>query len=133
MHLNVCMVYEHMCAHAHVHTHTYTHTRTHTHTHTCTHTHMRARAHAHTHCLYKIFILHYTLQVPGSPRLFSTVQAVYRSYQTTKGYREIKVRAAILANKQLRLLPLEEVYDKVGLNDRGGVVVRVLCEEEVWL
>ena len=49
MHLNVCMVCEHMCAHAHVHTHTYTHTYTHTHTCTHTHTHTHARAHMHTH------------------------------------------------------------------------------------
>jgi Bardet-Biedl syndrome 5 protein len=78
----------------------------------------------------------FTHLVPGSPRLFSTVQAVYRSYQTTKGYREIKVRAAILANKQLRLLPLEEVYDKIhGVfnvsNDQGSPGILMITNVRV--
>ena len=28
-------------------------------------------------------------------------------------YRELKLRGALIYNKQLRLLPLEQVYDKV--------------------
>ena len=51
--------------------------------------------------------------MPGSPRLFSTVQAVYRSYQTSCKYREVKLRGALLDNKQLALLPLEQMYDQV--------------------
>ena len=53
------------------------------------------------------------LQVPGSPRLFTSVIAVHRAYETTKMYRELKLRAAIISNKSLRLLPQEQVYDKI--------------------
>ena len=54
-----------------------------------------------------------TAQVPGSPRLFTSVLAVHRAYETTKMYRELKLRAALITNKQLRLLPQEQVYDKI--------------------
>lgn len=36
-----------------------------------------------------------------------------RAYETSKMYRELKLRGALIYNKQLRLLPLEQVYDKV--------------------
>ena len=36
-----------------------------------------------------------------------------RAYETTKMYRELKLRAALINNRELRLLPQEEVYDKV--------------------
>ena len=38
----------------------------------------------------------------------------YRAYETSKMYRELKLRGALIYNKQLRLLPLEEIYEKVG-------------------
>ena len=66
--------------------HTYTHTHTHTHTH----------------------------QVANSPRLFATVMAVHRAYETSKMYREVRLRGALLVNKELKLLPLEQLYTKVG-------------------
>eukprot|EP00946_MAST-07B_sp_MAST-7B-sp1_P000718 g718.t1 len=55
----------------------------------------------------------FTSLVRKSPRLFTTAQAVFRSYETTKLYRDLKLRGALLQNKQLNLLPLEQVYHKV--------------------
>uniref|UniRef100_A0AAZ3P1F9 BBSome complex member BBS5 n=1 Tax=Oncorhynchus tshawytscha TaxID=74940 RepID=A0AAZ3P1F9_ONCTS len=55
----------------------------------------------------------FTNVVPGSPRLFTSVIAVHRAYETSKMYRDLKLRGALIQNKQLRLLPREEVYDKI--------------------
>ncbi|PVD30948.1 hypothetical protein C0Q70_10224 [Pomacea canaliculata] len=55
----------------------------------------------------------FTNLVPGSPRLFTSVISVHRAYETTKLYRDLKLRGALIQNKQLRLLPQEQVYDKV--------------------
>lgn len=38
---------------------------------------------------------------------------IYRSYETTKTYRDLRLRTALIVDKQLRLLPMEQVYDKV--------------------
>ncbi|RHY34042.1 hypothetical protein DYB32_001178 [Aphanomyces invadans] len=38
----------------------------------------------------------FTSLVKASPRLFTTVQAVFRSYETTKLYRDLKLRGAII-------------------------------------
>lgn len=37
----------------------------------------------------------------------------YRAYETSKMYRDFKLRSALIQNKQLRLLPQEHVYDKI--------------------
>ena len=55
----------------------------------------------------------FTSLVRASPRLFTTVQAVYRAYDTTKLYRELKLRGAIVRERQLNLLPGERVFSKV--------------------
>jgi len=55
----------------------------------------------------------FTSLVKNSPRLFTTVQAVYKSYNSTKLYRDLKLRGAIISNKQLMQLPDEDVYNKV--------------------
>ncbi|KAI4873053.1 hypothetical protein NFI96_025477 [Prochilodus magdalenae] len=55
----------------------------------------------------------FTNVVPGSPRLFTSVIAVHRAYETSKMYRDLKLRGALIQNKQLRLLPREQVYDKI--------------------
>lgn len=55
----------------------------------------------------------FTNLVRSSPRLFTTVQAVYRAYDTTKLYRDLKLRGAIIKDKQLILLPHEQIYSKV--------------------
>lgn len=51
--------------------------------------------------------------VEGHTRLFATVMAVHRSYETSKAYRELKLRSSVLVDKQLRLLPHEQLYDKI--------------------
>lgn len=70
---------------------------------------------------------------PGSTKLFTTVIAVHRysiytiqivvfnvrhqklcrAYETTKLYRELKMRGAILNDDELKLLPQEEKFNKV--------------------
>uniref|UniRef100_A0A8C6Q5L1 Bardet-Biedl syndrome 5 protein homolog n=1 Tax=Nothobranchius furzeri TaxID=105023 RepID=A0A8C6Q5L1_NOTFU len=55
----------------------------------------------------------FTNLVLGSPRLFTSVIAVHRAYETSKMYRDLKLRAALIQNKHLRLLPREQVYDKI--------------------
>lgn len=56
----------------------------------------------------------FTSLVKASPRLFTTIQAVFRSYETTKLYRELKLRGAIIKEKELALLPHEQVYTRLG-------------------
>ena len=55
----------------------------------------------------------FTNLVSNSPRLFTTIQAVQRAYDASKMYRDLKLRGAIIADKELKLLPKEEVYNKV--------------------
>lgn len=55
----------------------------------------------------------FTSLVKASPRLFTTVQAVYRAYETSKLYRDLKLRGAIIKDANLLLLPLETLYTKL--------------------
>merc|ERR1719161_1688108 len=55
----------------------------------------------------------FTSLVKNSPRLFTTVQAVFKSYESTKLYRDLKLRGAIIKDKELVMLPNEQVYDKI--------------------
>eukprot|EP00451_Oxyrrhis_marina_P019880 CAMPEP_0204344134 /NCGR_PEP_ID=MMETSP0469-20131031/25403_1 /ASSEMBLY_ACC=CAM_ASM_000384 /TAXON_ID=2969 /ORGANISM="Oxyrrhis marina" /LENGTH=343 /DNA_ID=CAMNT_0051329355 /DNA_START=11 /DNA_END=1042 /DNA_ORIENTATION=+ len=55
----------------------------------------------------------FTSLVKNSPRLFVSVQAVFRSYETTKLYRDLKLRGAIIQDKELVMLPNEQIYNKV--------------------
>lgn len=41
-----------------------------------------------------------------------------RAYESSKLYRDLKLRGALIENKQLRILPLEQVYDKVTIKCR---------------
>lgn len=66
-----------------------------------------------TKCNNTRFEFIFTNLIPGSPRLFTTVISVHRAYETSKLYRDLKLRGALINNKQLRLLPQEQVYDKV--------------------
>ncbi|XP_014104705.1 PREDICTED: Bardet-Biedl syndrome 5 protein isoform X3 [Pseudopodoces humilis] len=66
-----------------------------------------------TKCNNTRFEFIFTNVVPGSPRLFTSVIAVHRAYETSKMYRDLKLRSALIQNKQLRLLPQEQIYDKV--------------------
>jgi len=55
----------------------------------------------------------FTNLAPGSPRLFTSVIAVHTAYESSKLYRELKLRGAVVDNKQLRLLPQEQKYNMV--------------------
>lgn len=45
-----------------------------------------------------------------NPDHFSAVFEIYRMYQATSLYRELKLRGAILTEGQLNILPHEQVY-----------------------
>eukprot|EP01083_Nonionella_stella_P050328 133871_1 len=55
----------------------------------------------------------FTSLIKKSPRLFTTVQSVFRAYETTKLYRDLKLRGAIMKDKDLILLPDEQILDKI--------------------
>ena len=55
----------------------------------------------------------FTSLVKNSPRLFTTVQAVVRAYETSKLYRDLKLRGSIVRDNELLTLPLEHIYTKV--------------------
>lgn len=54
----------------------------------------------------------FTSLVKNSPRLFTSFQAVIRSYETTKMYRDLKLRGAIVQDKQVIILPKEQIISK---------------------
>lgn len=54
----------------------------------------------------------FTSLVKDSPRLFTSFQAVIRSYETTKMYRDLKLRGAIVQDKQVMILPKEQIFTK---------------------
>jgi len=55
----------------------------------------------------------FTNLVRNSPRLFTTIQAVFRAYDTTRLYRDLKLRGAIIQDNELKLLPREQIYSKL--------------------
>eukprot|EP00294_Goniomonas_avonlea_P013960 CAMPEP_0114553076 /NCGR_PEP_ID=MMETSP0114-20121206/7462_1 /TAXON_ID=31324 /ORGANISM="Goniomonas sp, Strain m" /LENGTH=345 /DNA_ID=CAMNT_0001737989 /DNA_START=14 /DNA_END=1051 /DNA_ORIENTATION=+ len=55
----------------------------------------------------------FTNLVRNSPRLFTTVQAVFRAYDTSKLYRDLKLRGAIIREKELIQLPMEQIFNKI--------------------
>ena len=57
----------------------------------------------------KQFQFIFTNLVPDTPRLFTTVQTVHRAYETSRTYREVRLRSAAVQAGQLVLLPSEEV------------------------
>jgi Bardet-Biedl syndrome 5 protein len=50
--------------------------------------------------------------VKDSPRLFASFQSVIRSYETSKMYRDLKLRGAIVQDKQVMILPKEQIFTK---------------------
>mmetsp|Transcript_11594 Transcript_11594/g.17145 ORF Transcript_11594/g.17145 Transcript_11594/m.17145 type:complete len:351 (-) Transcript_11594:1409-2461(-) len=84
-----------------------------------THT-ANSRLRGHTQALFVLtkfsgsrFEFIFTNLVKNSPRLFTTVQAVYTAYESSKLYRDLKLRAAIIRDKELLLLPKEQVYSTI--------------------
>ncbi|TPP58164.1 Bardet-Biedl syndrome 5 protein [Fasciola gigantica] len=56
----------------------------------------------------------FTYLVPGNPRIFVSVTAVFKAYDSSRTYRELKIRHSLLDNnKKLVLLPREHQYDEI--------------------
>ncbi|XP_047496185.1 Bardet-Biedl syndrome 5 protein homolog isoform X2 [Penaeus chinensis] len=55
----------------------------------------------------------FTNLIPSTARLFTSVIGVYKAYNSSKMYRELKLRGAIIQNKQLRILPQEQIFSRV--------------------
>ncbi|XP_056637668.1 Bardet-Biedl syndrome 5 protein homolog [Diorhabda sublineata] len=55
----------------------------------------------------------FTNLVPGNTRHFTSVMGVHKAYNSSKLYRELKLRGAVVYNKQLKILPLEQVISTV--------------------
>ena len=62
---------------------------------------------------YHRFEFIFTNLVYGSPRLFSSVISVHRAYESSKAYRELRLRSAVVKEKKLNLLPKEHIVNKV--------------------
>ena len=57
-----------------------------------------------------------------------SVHICFRAYETTKMYRELKLRGALINNKTLRLLPQEQIYDQInGVWNLSSDQVRDIC------
>lgn len=80
----------------------------------------------------------FTSLVKNSPRLFTTVQTVFKSYETTKLYRDLKLRGAIIREKELVMLPHEQVYEKISgiwnlSSDQGNLGTFIITNvRTVW-
>ena len=55
----------------------------------------------------------FTYLVQDSPRLFTTVGAVWKSYDSSRIYRDLKLRCAIIRDQELILVPKEQVFTKL--------------------
>lgn len=55
----------------------------------------------------------FTSLVKSSPRLFTTIQAVFRAYETSKLYRDLKLRGAVVRDRELVQLPREKIFSRV--------------------
>jgi len=68
----------------------------------------------------------FTSLIENSPRLFTSFQSTLRSYESTKLFRDFKIRGAIIQDKELIPLPSEQIYHKYSgvwnvSNDQGQV------------
>lgn len=55
----------------------------------------------------------FTYLIPGSPRMFQSTMAVHKAYESSRLYREVKLRGAILNKGQLKYLPKENLFNKI--------------------
>ncbi|KAL0213584.1 hypothetical protein RCL1_007210 [Eukaryota sp. TZLM3-RCL] len=69
--------------------------------------------HVNAFCASSAYEFVFTHCVPGTPRLFSTVQAVHRAYDTSRLYRELKLRGSLFSDGRLNVLPLETIYEQI--------------------
>lgn len=56
----------------------------------------------------------FTNVVHDSPHLFTVVQSVFRAYDTSRLYRDMRLRIAMLFDGELKLLPREVTYRRIG-------------------
>ena len=66
----------------------------------------------------------FTSLIENSPRLFTSFQGTLKSYDSTKLFRDFKIRGAIIQDKELIPLPSEQIYHKYSgiwniSNDQG--------------
>jgi len=55
----------------------------------------------------------FTYLVQESPRLFTTVTSVWKAYDSSRLYRDLKLRCAIIQDQELILVPHEQVFTKL--------------------
>jgi Bardet-Biedl syndrome 5 protein len=73
-----------------------------------------------------------------SPAHFSSLFDIYKIYQSTSLYRELKLRGAILTDGQLGVLPQEQVYNQLSgvynlSSDQGNLGVFIISNVRlVW-
>lgn len=67
-----------------------------------------------TLCRNSRFEFIFTNLAQSNARKFSSVFDIYRSYQSTVLYRELKLRSAIMSSGHLKLLAKEQVYSTFG-------------------
>ena len=78
----------------------------------------------------------FTSLVKNSPRLFTTIQAVMRAYETSKLYRDLKLRGSIVNSGELVLLPQEQIFTRVGgvwnlSSDQGNLGVFIFTNVRI--
>ena len=82
----------------------------------------------------------FTSLVKASPRLFATAQAVHKAYETSRAYRSLRLRGAIIRpdDRSVVLLPRERVFTQLDgvwnlANDSGNVgACTVTSQRFVW-
>ncbi|GFR43331.1 hypothetical protein Agub_g4401 [Astrephomene gubernaculifera] len=55
----------------------------------------------------------FTAPSDSSDMLFGSVQGVFRAYENSRLYRDLKLRGALIIERELKLLPLEQTYSRV--------------------
>ncbi|MEW5303918.1 MAG: hypothetical protein WDW38_000017 [Sanguina aurantia] len=55
----------------------------------------------------------FTTLVRSTNRLHATMQAVFKAYDSSRLYRDLKLRGALISDRELKLLPLEQTYSRV--------------------
>ncbi|GLH13244.1 Bardet-Biedl syndrome 5 protein-like protein [Gryllus bimaculatus] len=55
----------------------------------------------------------FTNLVLGNARHLTSIMGVHKAYNSTRIYRELKLRSAIVQNKKLKILPLEQVVNTI--------------------
>jgi len=89
-----------------------------------------------TKCNHTRFEFIFTNLVPGNPRLFTSVIGVYKAYNSSKMYRELKLRGAILEAGSLKLLPLEKIVSTINgvwnlSSDQGNLGTMIVTNVRV--